>query len=562
MKARNARRLSLGFQWDAGSWDAVALACEWLFVKLGSARVHWNLPAFPPDIHSRKRAGFLKAFKNRLESAGDAVTAMGFAGACHPLLNLDELEKELAWGVKNPWNTGIADVLDLKPQALIPPLPDLLRPEAWKLYAAYGFSLVGCVGAPAARPLGSTAPRRRASSASPIFPCARLSVASAGPNDPLTRSFRRCVAAGPYSFFLLDLSGLQGTEVLRWVLEQPAAAMLSERAHLALVDPIGQADPTPARGPAAAGAGWRADWSRFPGPVLRAKIEEAAALSRRKRKKAEEYARLLSLLAPGLASGQPAADVKGRPAHAQRLVAHMLGDVTLAGTGFDVRLAGGRFSGIARSGVDVLPRRPAQSYLKAGGRILPWKTLSSFSFEGDNGTGLRETLGWEAADGPLGSIEYAFLDDSPQLTVSADLCFQPPPGIRVIEEYVPLAIAIAELPRGGGARIDAAAPDGSASSVVLTECNGWVPVPGAVHRIACAGGQQLVLRSAPREARRWGVPLFRVSRSRGARLLEVNPFGAFGVLPVDVLQGRRERISLLVDLEPPTEASADPGGPT
>ena len=96
-----------------------------------------------------------------------------------------------------------------------------------------------------------------------------------------------------------------------------------------------------------------------------------------------------------------------------RLVAHMLGDVALTGS-FDVRLHGGRFCGVTRQGGSLFRRGPAVSYHPAwGGASANFKTVSSFSFESDHGTGLREELGIEGKEGALLSIEYSFRDDSP-----------------------------------------------------------------------------------------------------------------------------------------------------
>ena len=94
MKRRNGRRVCLGFQWDAGSWEDAPLWCDYLFTRLDRQRVHWNLPAFPPDGPVRKRASLAKSLHDRIERSGDALASMGFSGACHPLLNLDELEEK------------------------------------------------------------------------------------------------------------------------------------------------------------------------------------------------------------------------------------------------------------------------------------------------------------------------------------------------------------------------------------------------------------------------------------------------------------------------------------
>ena len=131
------------------------------------------------------------------------------------------------------------------------------------------------------------------------------------------------------------------------------------------------------------------------------------------------------------------------------------------GRDFDVKLSGGRFCGITQHGSWLLPSRPALSYLRMQGRTTPFRTLSSFSFEGENGTGLREELGIEGENGTRLSIEYSFCDDSPLLSVNAEISYPRLGAARVVEEYAPLAIALAQLPKGGSVTIEAIAPDES-----------------------------------------------------------------------------------------------------
>ncbi len=185
------------------------------------------------------------------------------------------------------------------------------------------------------------------------------------------------------------------------------------------------------------------------------------------------------------------------------------------------------------------------------GRTTPFRTLSSFSFEGENGTGLREELGIEGESGTALSIEYSFCNDSPLLSVTAEISYPRLAAARVVEEYAPLAITLAELPKGGTVTLEATAPDESAATVTLSEKSGWVLLPGAVHRIARADGGSIHLQFSPREGKRWGIPFFRVVKARGGRFLEMNPFGSYSPVPAAVLGGKRESFSLLLGLDDP-----------
>ncbi|HTP58915.1 MAG TPA: hypothetical protein VMM82_08360, partial [Spirochaetia bacterium] len=502
MKRRNGRRVCLGFQWDAGSWDDAPLWCEYLFTRLEKQKVHWNLPAFPSDAPLRKRASFARSLRDRIQQSGDVITSMGFSGACHPVLNLDELDKELSWGLKNPWGTGLTDVLNLRTHILIPRVADFIRPGARELYADRGFSLIGVCDVPTRGP---------GACGDGFFPAVRLRVAESSPADPDFRSVRRLISSGEDVFILLDLAGLTKTGPLERATEELIRPLLGSAGFaFSLVD-----DSSPARPPAPKVSPLRADWSPFPASVLRARLKATAGLARRKRKKTEEYQDLLSTMARvDLPAGQTDAEQEQSP-NRMRLVAHMLGDVALAGRDFDVKLSGGRFCGITRQGSWLLPSRPALSYLRVQGRTTQFRTLSSFSFEGENGTGLREELGIEGENGASLSIEYSFRDDSPLLSVKAEISYPPLPAARIVEEYAPLAITLAELPKGGTVTVHATAPDESAAAVTLAEKSGWVLLPGAVHRIARADGGSILLQFSPRDGKRWGIPFFRVVKTRG-----------------------------------------------
>jgi hypothetical protein len=293
----------------------------------------------------------------------------------------------------------------------------------------------------------------------------------------------------------------------------------------------------------------RLDWAPFSVAGLHAVLARTAGMSRKKRKKNEEYSALLGQLGSS-ADGSPAQIVSAADPHRQlRLVAHMLGDVALTGSGFDVRLQGGRFSGITRQGNELMPVRPARSYLRVGGRLLSYRTVSSFSFESEHGTGLREELRIDDAQGSLISTEYSFRDDSPFLSITVETRFPEIPAGAQVEEYAPLAIALRPLKKGETAAVEVSAPDGSTSSVEVSEEGGSVFAPGALHRIRRVDGGWIVISFDSPGGPAWGLPSFRVTKGRGGRVLEANPFGSYARQPGPTVSGRHARYSLRLGLE-------------
>ncbi len=431
MKRRNDRRVRLGFQWEAESWDEAPLWFDTLFRTLQGRRVHWNLPAMSPEIPARRRAAVARSLGTRIESSGDLVTSMGYAGACHPLLNLDELDKELSWGLKNPWGTGLTDTLDARPPVLIPQLPDLLRPGAVKLYQDRGFSLVGIC----------TTAHDTAEPPAGRFPFVRFRASTLGNGDAFARKLRRLAAVPADLFVMVDLSGEESVAHLEAILDILLSA-LRTCPGLTLVEIPEQKEKEPGI------PHWPTDWSPFPGPVIHGRIAAESGLARKKRKKAEEYQRILSLMGPRGAPDLSTPDADRDASNSRRLVAHMLGDVVLAGTTFDVRLAGGRFCGIVRRGVDVIPGVPALSTLRTSSKDLTYRTVSSFSFEGESETGLREELRLDGRGDSTISIEYSFREDSPYLWISGEIRFPTLAGGMRVEQYSPLTLLLREVARG------------------------------------------------------------------------------------------------------------------
>ncbi|HEY9593160.1 MAG TPA: hypothetical protein VHE79_01690, partial [Spirochaetia bacterium] len=227
--------------------------------------------------------------------------------------------------------------------------------------------------------------------------------------------------------------------------------------------------------------------------------------------------------------------------------AHMLGEVTLAGSDFDVRLVGGRFCGAVSRGRELMPRRQASSYLRTAGRTHYYRTISSFSFEDDTGTGLREELALDGGEGAAIKVEYSFRADCPLLSIGVEVSY---PSLAFdVEEYAPFAIAVREMKRGDSALVEVTAPDDSASTLTVTAESGPVTWAGASFRVRRADGGWVVLRFGTADTRRWGLASFRVTRIRGERVLEANPFGSYSAIPGSSLSGRRESFSLLLGVE-------------
>ncbi len=530
-RAEAGRRVLIGVQWDGSCWTRVPLLVDRILRALHAVALHWNLPAFPADEH--RPSPVAAVLRERLASSGDTLLAMGCTGACQPALALDELDREVAWGLRNPWSTGLVDVLGRRPIAAAPRLPDLDRPGAAAPFLRHGLPLVGIADG---RPF-SVAARHGLR----VFPYARLPrEGRAG----LDASLRRLLAADGDVFVMLDLAALPPAPgAAAPLIEIVAQRVLgSGRTVVCLAEAALDAPPGAEPSPGAA------EWRLFPAVPLRRRIASVEGSRRKRRRRVEETRDLLARLSAGTPDPPPPPPEAPRRYVDRGLIAHMLGETTLAGVAFDVRLAGGRFCGLSRGREALTPQRPAGSWVRADGRTLAARGRSAFSFEGDDGTGLREDLAFE----PGGSlvVDYAFRGDDPVLCVEGSWVFPGLPPGAAVEEWSPLVLALADLAPGREVEVAFEAPDGSTGTCRLAERDGWRPVAGSRFRVP-AGAADMVLETRG-EAPAWGVFLFRIARSRlGRRVLEVNPAGAVGPVPAGQLAGTRGTFAFSIGLGRP-----------
>ena len=429
---------------------------------------------------------------------------MGCTGACQPVLGLGELDREIAWGLRNPWSTGLVDVLEQRPVAAVPRLVDLERPGAAEPFLRHGLRLVGIADG---GPFVVTAHHGLR-----VFPYARVPVPGVG-RTRLDADLRRLLASDGDVFVMLDLAALPPAPgAAAPLIETLAERVLGCGRRVVPLAEVALDAQQYADRQAVSGAG---SWRLFPAIPLRRRIASVERARQKRRRHAEETRDLLARLSAATPDPPSPPPEAPRRYTDRGLIAHMQGETTLAGAAFDVCLAGGRFCGLVRGREALTPQRPAGSWVRAGGRTIAARGRSAFSFEGDGGTGLREDLVLE----PGGSlvVDYAFRADDAVLTVEGSWIF---PGLSagaVVEEWAPLVLALADLAPGQDIGVDFEAPDGSTGASVLAERDGWRTVAGSRFRVKA--GDREVLLEARGGAPAWGsVPLpHRALEARPAR---------------------------------------------
>jgi hypothetical protein len=535
MRRGKARSIVIAMRWDGASWDSVPAWCDAVLPLVKETPVQWSFPALPEGFRTWALDCFVSPLRARMKRQGDGLLPMGFSGAPHPLLTLDELEKELSWTAKNPWSTGIAEVFGARSTLLAPRMADLNRPAAVEAYRSKGIDWVGMecgFGSPLSCD-GIT-----------LYP---FSTACHGepPSTVAGRAFRRALDRDEHPLLFVDLPSFPSISELKAYLSDLLEMLSSRGIGIAGLDSV-RNPPNPMPVESAPQARWDA------AQYLRKKLDAASAFQRKKRKKNDDYHAILCLLASPHAPGSLPAVGQDREKNGKVLIANMQGDVALSGSLFDVRFRGGRFCGLERQGRRLTPDIAASSSVTTSGKACPFKSKSSVSFEHSGGTGLRDELftelecerGRKEIAGL--TVEYEFREERPELVIRAELRYPRCDGV-VVNGTAPLVFALSELDGSSPALIAVTCPDGSESRHLIREKHGWKTIPGM--RWAVEANGALIQLSASSEAeKRWGLCLFRVTRRRGRRMLEVNPFGSSTPVAGASVSGLTERHTLLIGL--------------
>ncbi len=371
--------------------DRVSTLCGILSVSGVEAPVLWSAPAAElAAITCRSQPEALHPLIDRLERCGDRIAPMGLAGADHCALLIDEIRRDLEWSISNPWSTGTADTLDLRPVALCP-IADPFRPEADSLYRNHPLPVIR-VSAEARRVIAASP-----DGVQPVVAGSRLArpVTAGALHRAIRRSARAAAgnaASAPgvivWAEPWLDASALREligafASLVEHNRIRPAIPALtgestaSDRAEFAVRGAVA----IPTRVAACAGA------RRLIG------LRSGRASRLRTRRVLEAAGR------PGAHIPQPADEDSARrtpPAYRRDFIASMLGTAVIAGDQIAIAVADGRYCGVAVDAGLLRFDRPAISIAtvatatRADAAAVAIEAVEScFSFETESSRGLH-----------------------------------------------------------------------------------------------------------------------------------------------------------------------------
>jgi hypothetical protein len=490
MATRNDLTLFLGLRFHeagAGTLRILEALLEEV-AELGSGLrvpLHWNTPLYPLfSGSSRALTDLITEIKARIASRGDVVAPPGFRGALHPLLDDQELTRELSWCRRNPWVPGFRGLLGQEPQVAIPMAPDLGREAADGVYSRAGFPIVGLPMRVAGAAPGPRDHRRRKHEAAKepgrfllwhepdrasVIAAWVLGLEELAADSP-AMSALGAAGSGPL-LVLLDLC--QGEEKDRspgsFGGDRPVARLLDALSHRRTVVPaslceeaLKAANPVPARTPgrnqplldpppaallhaSEACAPLEAETGLF----ALGRQRRAQALRRPGRRRNLDIRGALEIMAADVLDEERAVRAAKHQGGTeplrtgQILFAEMGGVVSLPGPGYAAHFADGRLRGLSRGGEQILSGLPAECWFDFGGRRCLLQTVSAASFEreGDHGMATAFACPLDSGGGEVRMrAEAYFREGWPELRLELSVSFPPAaPPLRAASPYeIPL----------------------------------------------------------------------------------------------------------------------------
>lgn len=494
-----------------------------LIPLLPDAPVHWNLRSC---LLSGADGPAWRAFLEELEQRRplDRVVALGFAGAPHPPLQVEELRREVDWGLHPPGDQGRC--FRPMPGVLAPEAADFLRPEALWLYATKGLRRLI---APAAG--GWSAGAQILVEGVPL----QVLYSHDVPEVAAQRVGRLVARTG--GLLCLRADPCDGDR-LRALLSR-----LASRTRLTFAALDEALDLAPAE--AAALPEWSSD------PAFRDRAASVSS-SRTRRQGSDETAGVLQVLAGLRTVPGPARCLEAFPAARRENTAEMMGAISLSDGALSAHFDSGRLSGFSWNGRFVTPPEPSRSYAGAPARARPLDVAAAYALEAERLRGLR-SLCRLAGDPATLTLEYFFVEDCRFLLVSGRMRY---PLRRGLEAMTPLEVAAAVV-GPEGLSVHVLSKGEAATRVRVTGDTGPLCLSGSLFWFEGDEGGLMVgfppLKEPPRESMR-----LRVLRVGSQNLLFASFFSSRD--PSPSFAAKEELFSLYfgVGFEPPQALPAFP----
>jgi len=532
-----------------------------------SGKTHWALSStLFADLSQKAGSSIRDLLTKRIISHRDSIIPKGFSGSAHSLLLKEELEKEIDWGLSNPWSSGVKDLFDIYPDAWIPADIDLLRSPLKFFYDSYPYIWIILPGAESGEPGVKCVYKTDVL----VFPSLFLN----GMEDfPLLKKIKKNASRLQRPMFIYFY--LEGPESLP-SLEQffnVAERLYSSKwiisfdcldTHLLQRQEKGSRDDTEAVSKEVIPHSplhrlVRMDGFRNHMPLTEPAQDEKTASF------LHDFGNACSNRSPDIPKTfDTPFSIKERS-----LFANMPGLATISEKNQAIQFDNGRLKEICFLQTPITCGIPVTSYISTKEETWYFQSTSAFSFEDEGVRGLRESLIVEASGKDFFPKEtgylitdYYFQEGVQDLVIAVHIRYPEFNGNGTLSAFAPLEIPVFLFDRSEKIIVQGWYPDGESYSVDISSAETIYEFPGSAFCIS-SGKLHLALNFACGSTIPVTLLPCRVTSRKKLSLFSINPMGSYRPCRSDYVGGFGEYFSfLLKGIEgaiPLVDVSSQPG---
>jgi hypothetical protein len=530
--------LYLGLRINTASVQDVCIKSEKILNELDknnlNIKLAWNFACCPLlEENTKEMDNLLIEIKTRIKAKNDTVIPIGYTGALHPFLNVDEIKKELRWSIHNEQGTGIKDIFNISPDILFPVIPELNRKEIMQVYKETGFSYIGI-------------PQKQVH----INP---FNIKNDTPVNLISFIEYYNYADFQFSSKLKRIFRQQENNLIIMLCFRPSFYENKDEFDLSVLTLLNTIEKYfninfcsfESINNISADSYKELSFYDLPSyPDIRRRGLNAVKY----RKKDNTYKDVLNIFNPLLTikTNKEPKPLKNSFHNSRQNVSSMHGDIILYGNNFTVHFSNGQFSGITKKGKEITVRKKSKSYITVSGRKHKYRLLNAFSIEGERTRGLRSSLAVKIGKYDFNfQSDYIFIDDFPYLIVASYIDYPNIENNSVLEQIVPIEIPLFYF--DGNVEIFSIFPDKSKSNYFISQKSDYVVATGSTFFFK-NNDTGIVFGYPKDKAPSISTCQIKIKRERKKYLLSINPFGSYIYNDMEYFRNKKEIFSFYLGI--------------
>jgi len=547
---KNEIEIGLGIKWSDPDIKKITGETEALLNALDNCQykkdipIHWLIPPYPfleQDIVGLNN--LLLEIKARITTLNDIPVSIGYTGTDHPILSYQELEKEIAWSLSNPWNSGLKEVFGANPEIFIPTTTLLSDKRIFTLYQNSGFHYIG---------MNRVFPALFNKEINNLTPVIYIDMCALSSIKSLKKQIKTLLKEKhTYFLFLIDINCKISNSTLKTIWQNflKTIEWLTKNYALKFCS-VTQSQALP--------------HSPFPEPfietaalantiMIRHQLLNTIRFKQKKETSDDDFKNILINLSAPFTQDHKTGRKSKRiifPSLDRVSDCTMQGNTILAGSDFAANLNNGKLFNLESShGNFLLIGQNMRSYMQISGKEHIFQNLSSFSVAGEHVRGLRESQKIEIP----GNIhpgfqltEYIFIDDFPYLLISSKIKY-PSLDLKIImEAIVPFEIPLFII----NDSIDILALSDDTKQVhTLHAAISHYSIPANMVAIPHAG-TNIIIGFPPEKSSNPGIFEFKIKQFKKQTLLSINIFGTYTPVEAKLYNRMTEIFSFYIGISP------------